>query len=271
MGSSKRKRRIPMLGMPDKETLKVYAPRGNYRKIQTKYSTRIETRRVVLLWGSSFLGKALLGIIGQLRSHVKRRAKAGLIERVDWTPRYSRTAKWRRKSQSCEIDLTAAYTSAALKIGAIELWMYKKLMTLHKKTRLVAVGSLGTQRLITTFRKGKLARSKKEEEETRWVWLSIVAEVDRTMSALMEEAGSDFRYYWFDAIFVRKGSERRIQEKAKALGYGTKKVYVLTRRNHSEFKTSDGRNFPVMRLGGIESPIPQAPRVHRPLVGRATQ
>lgn len=250
MGSRKRKTRVPMLGLPDEETLKIYAPKGNYKKIQTKYTTRIETRRTVLLWGSDFIGRGLLGVIGQLRSHVKKRARLGLIDRVDWTPRYSKTAEWRKKSESCEIDLTAAYTSAALKIGAIDLKMYRRLMKLHKKTRLVAVGSLGTQRLVSTYRKGKLVGTRKEEEETRWVWLSIVAEVDRTMCELMKEAGGDFRYYWFDAIFVKKGSESRIQEKAKKLGYGSKKVYVLTRRKDGEFKTSDGRNFPVMRPAG---------------------
>jgi hypothetical protein len=243
-----------MLGLLDEETIKLYAPRGNYKKIQTKYSTRIETRSSVLLWGSNFIGRSLLGIMGQLRAHVKKNMKEGRVTKTDWIPKYTRTSEWRRRSKSCEIDLTAAYTSAALKIGAINLKMFKRLMKLHKKTRLIAVGSLGTQRMVSTFRNGRAISMKKEEEETRWVWLSIVAEVDKTMHDLMKEAGPDFRYYWFDGIFVRQGAEKRIQAKAAQLGYGTKKKYILTNRTFQQFKTSDGRNFPVMRLGGLTAP-----------------
>jgi hypothetical protein len=182
---------------------------------------------------------------------VRRRAKEGLIEKVDWVPRFSQTARWKRQASACEVDLSSAYASAALKIGAIELKLYKRLMTFHKKTRLVAVGALGTKRTVATFKKHKLAKSVQEIEETRWVWDAIMAEVDRTMCQLMETAGGDFLHYWTDAIFVKKGAEARIQKKANELGYRTKKVYMLAKMTPQQFSTSDGRKFPVMRLGGL--------------------
>ncbi len=240
-----------MMGEPDEETLALYAPRGNYKKIQTSYSCRIECKKVVLCFGRNYMGEGLLRIIGMVRNEVKKRAADGLVERVEWTPMFSKTSRWKRKAQACEVDLTSAYASAALKIGAVTLKTYKRLMTYHKKTRLVAVGSLGTKRLVSTFKRGKLTGCAEVVEETRWVWDSIVAEVDRTMCKLMETAGDAFLHYWTDALFVKKGAEKKIQKAARALGYGTKKVYILAERRGREFKTSDGRAFPIMSLGGL--------------------
>ena len=232
-----------------------------YVTTATGYSVRVDPVEddgsPTIIFSETYMGPTLMGAIGKVRNHVKSRVEAKLVQWCERDPEYTAVGPALRAANAdparcCEIDLTAAYLTAARDIGAISpdvyRWILKKF---NKESRLKIIGSLGTQHTIRSFKNGKeigKAKFRPYDPGTRKVWDSIVAYTDKIMRALRSSAGRDFLYYWADAIFVRPGARQRVAARAGALGFRVKaptKIYTLSRsttRPHG-LDCSDGRPF----------------------------
>lgn len=242
----------------------------HYVATATGYSVRVDPVELdgspTIIFSESYMGPTLMGAIGKFRNHVKGRVAAGLVQWCEREPVYTAVGPALRAANAdparcCEIDLTAAYLTAARDIGAISpdiyRWILKKF---NKESRLKIVGSLGTQHTIRSYRHGKeigKPKFKPYDADTRKVWDSIVAYTDKIMATLRSAAGRDFLYYWADAIFVRPSARKRVADAARLLGFQTKhptKIYTLSRsktRPHG-LDCSDGRPFSTPAMKAVE-------------------
>lgn len=106
-----------------------------------------------------------------------------------------------------EIDLTAAYTVAAQKLGIIAKETLNKLQAASKQTRLAALGSLAKTEKRFKYDGGgvvydsQLTESTTKTEETKPLFYQAAAEVEKIILPIMEE-NPDIFFYWVDALFL---------------------------------------------------------------------
>lgn len=131
-----------------------------------------------------------------------------------------------KNSADCwEVDLTAAYWQSAFLNGIIDRRLYEQGLKVDKLTRLAAIGSLIKKEDLFLLENNNL-----EKIACGYVhpfffstWQTIVGHVDDTMRAAVSEIGSDFLFFWVDAVFV---ANLPAAEKASAIftafGYESK-------------------------------------------------
>lgn len=233
----------------------------SYTTRATGYSIRVEGEEAdgpIVVFSESYIGPVLMGAIGKVRNHVRSRVKAGLVRWCEKKPVYTAAGRplvgpsAADPARCCEIDLAAAYLTAARDIGAIEPGIYRWILRkFGKESRLKIIGSLGTKHTVRHWRRGAEIGSVSitpYDPDLRRVWDSIVSYTDKIMAHLQSAAGRDFLYRWADAIFVRPRARARVAERARRLGFGVKaptKIYTLARAKDdpNRIDCSDGRPF----------------------------
>lgn len=238
---------------PDMATVKRYAPDGNYTQYSSGYSCRIDTGTHVLSWSEEPCGVGMLALISQARSLAGKAVREGKVQPVKWRPKFATRGKLLRACDAVELDVSAAYLSAARKLGVLPEYFCKRLEQCHKRTRLKVVGALGSRVSVTEFKNWKPVETKsKFDPDTCKAWEWIVADLDRSMHEMAEACGGDFLFYWTDAIFAqnsRDGSvatRNRIVAKARELGYEVKaKLVKVERIDKRAVFMGDGRRFAV--------------------------
>ena len=249
------KQRLAFLGsVPNPEILKHYFPSGDYVQKSSGYSCRVEDSRYCISWSHEYMGPGLMNIIGCTKAHVRKRVRDGVIQAVAWEPKFQSTSRLIQNCEAVELDLSAAYLSAALKLGVVSEKIGAWIKRCAKRNRLKIVGSLGTTTTVTDFRVHRPAGfTMHRDKDTGFAWDQIVREVDRTMWELAETAGGDFLFYWTDAVFAKADSiltRKRIIAAAKDRGYDVKVRLVRIKVKGSKILASDGRAFPVQMEGG---------------------
>jgi len=228
------------------ETVRLFCKDGNYKRVSTSSCVRIETDRYCLVWSANVIGPGLLSIISMVKAHVKKQVKDGNVRHVVDKPLFCDLSGTNYDTKPfVEIDISAAYATAARNIGALSEKMYQMLMKISKRSRLIAVGCLGTKRIVTEYEEWKQTSSGVEfDADTLAVWNSIVAEVDREMRQLRRMAGPDFLMYWTDAMFVLPSAKDRIMSIIPSTGYAAKHKTSGELRKYKEYVlASDGRRF----------------------------
>lgn len=254
----------------DHATARIFAG-DSYSTIGTNYSVRVKPDlpgRQGIVWSDSPMGPRLISFIGQFRNHVLGRVNEGLVTFCRRQPDYFADGRALRNRQrpfdpvtGCEVDLTAAYLSAARDLGAVDPKLARLILRkFSKESRLKIVGSLGTIHTVRHYTAGWEDRPPEHRpynETLRRVWDSIVAHTDRFMATLKTAAGRDFLFYWVDAIFVKPEARDRVRDLVKAAGWDCKsprKHYQIQRdpANPWKLRVSDGREFSTPALKAAE-------------------
>lgn len=240
---------MTILGKATPESIAHFAPDGSYKSTITNCTTRIETETDVVVFSERFIGPGLLKLIVMTRAEVKRNYVADQIIQCQAAPEYSQLGNFEKKSAAVEVDISKAYLTAALKIGAISKFTHDRLHGCAKQTRLMVLGSLATRKVVSQYEDGKrVSQEHVQDQECAQVWRWIVAEVDQTMRQVAKELKKGFLYYWFDAAFVTTGSVKQAEQAMAERGYGSKKTMVKIHKDGKfVYVLNDGRErkFPI--------------------------
>lgn len=258
MGPKKRlaKVRLFVKGIPVQAVVDHYFPTGDYKKVLTSGATRYDGGGISLCFGSRWMGPGLMLLIGKVRAEVLKNYTDEKISPVLVSPEYFKLGEIKRKSAAVEVDISKAYLTAALKIGAISQFTHDKLLTCAKSTRLVVIGSLGTKRVVSEYFEGDEVHSEIEVNyNLKEVWGWIVAEVDKTMREVAASLGKGFMYYWCDAAFVKASHVAAAQQAMKDHGYESKSSMVTIRKDGKKVYILGGgkapREFPVKHTATV--------------------
>lgn len=119
------------------------------------------------------------------------------------------------KGEFIEIDLTQAYWNCALLNNIISenTYLYANNPKISKKARLIALGTLAKcTRTIEYDGQKYIGRPVEMEAPTAKLFYLCCKDVADFMQHLGREAGSDFIFYWVDAIFLKKGDASKYAE-----------------------------------------------------------
>ena len=157
-----------------------------------------------------------------------------------------------------EVDLTAAYLTAARTLGLISADTVKRLSRFPKRWRLRILGAIATRRTIQEYdAAGRAAASSvKMDPDLRRAWFVIVGYVDRFQDLLSQLLGPGFLFYWYDNTFCAGGSVTARITKAVQLPHKVKhgRLWWIRRGSLMLVTIDDGRRFflpvPDLTRGG---------------------
>lgn len=234
---------------PSAALLKWAAPDGNYDRIDTRFSSRIITPSGVVVVSTSYLGRGGLALIARTRAAVRRALAAGEVAEVDHEPRFARVMSYWPRSwlDATEVDIRGAYVRAARLIGAIDAELYLRLQSVSKKMRLIAIGSLATEKHHFTYREGvRVGYTVEVDADLKNVWRKIVSHVDKSV----DEAGRNVAWFsWCDAVFARRGAGECVTWRLLRQGYASKRKDCAIRRFGGGVQVDDGRVFSLPYKG----------------------
>lgn len=112
-----------------------------------------------------------------------------------------------------EYDLKNAYWLKTFALNLIDEHLYQKGLTVSKKSRLAAIGSLAREKKVIEF-DGVTQHDRPPlvSRKTRFLWNVISYEVGKVMFEASKIAGDDFLFFWVDAIFVKGKSADKIEK-----------------------------------------------------------
>ena len=127
-----------------------------------------------------------------------------------------------------KVDVSAAYFNAAIQLGIISDGLRKEFMDRFgnepdfKKMRLMLLGCLATRKVKDVYIAGSIVPELQTEkvEETRDVYMFIC----RQISDLMLQSGAfkDAFYFYWDCVFTKDESAKKISEHFERSGYSCK-------------------------------------------------
>lgn len=103
-----------------------------------------------------------------------------------------------------EVDLNAAFWEFAYKRAYIDQKIYHYgIDKVSKKARLISLGNLAKRTAIMKFDGKEFDKVEFEKSETEDIFFDVSKMTADTMSNLQFMLGSDFLFYWCDAVFVQ--------------------------------------------------------------------
>lgn len=120
-----------------------------------------------------------------------------------------------------EVDLKTAYWEMIYKMGLISDELYETgTQKVSKKTRLAAVGALARQLDTYEFDGYKSNKIGTERRQlTEHIWFEICERTARLLKKAVQAAGKDYLFYWVDAIFIREGALKAVQNVFSEAGF----------------------------------------------------
>lgn len=198
----------------------------------THNSTHIKTDMGDMMFtnGGGKLNLRELAFIKRFREHYVRVGK-GLDYDLGYAkvkPVYQKFNPWQGLAKDVvEIDIRRAYPTAGRILGIVNDQFYEEGIKFPKQTFLIAIGSLNRKRktiAVDQTGRRKILREEKPMPYMSNLWSSIVGYIDFVMQKAWALAGADARFYWCDAIFVRRRSARKIQELLLQYGFESRVV-----------------------------------------------
>ncbi len=105
-----------------------------------------------------------------------------------------------------EIDLKGAYWHQAYKLNLFDKVLYQKGLTVTKKSRLAAIGTLAKVKQIVEYNgKEEVNLPPERSKETEFLWNVISYRIGKIMARASKAAKNDFLFFWVDAIFIKEG------------------------------------------------------------------
>lgn len=127
--------------------------------------------------------------------------------------------------EAYEIDLKRAYFETLNKMGLLSPELYEKGRhenQVSKVGRLASIGSLAKRTRTIKFDGVKQTNSGlSDEQPTAFLWDTICYKVGKIMMDAAKESGSEFIFFWVDAIFVKENTKDKIVELFKSYGFNS--------------------------------------------------
>lgn len=162
------------------------------------------------------------GTYKKVRNYFKKEGSTGKIKYFYYN---KNTSPGQTIEGVTEIDLKNAYwhTAYTLPKDGTTLFseeIYKKGLTVSKKSRLAAIGSLAKVVSVWEFNGEKEIKHPPEKSETtEYLWHTICNKIGKIMAKGSKVAKNDFLFFWVDAIFVKNESAKEVAELFKKHGY----------------------------------------------------
>lgn len=119
-----------------------------------------------------------------------------------------------------EVDLKNAYWDTNYQMKLVDEDIYKKGLTVAKKSRLAAIGSYAKK---TSVIKYDGIEQKQEPDElsikTAFLWHTISHKVGKIMAKASRVAKANFLFFWVDACFVQAESVEAVKAYFASMGY----------------------------------------------------
>lgn len=138
-----------------------------------------------------------------------------------------------------ELDVNGAYWEIAYILKYISKEIYLKGLTVDKKTRLVALGSMASTKKIyeVSPEKGKVLLETICNETTRSYFFHIAKYLDDIIQEVVEKVGRKHVYfYWVDAMFIDSYAVKLVHKEFEKRGLKMKEVKLASLYIKSETK-----------------------------------
>lgn len=180
-----------------------------YETRETQYSTVICVPGIRYICSDNAVGIGLIKLMQCVKSDAK---KAVATETV-----YEKTVDAKMidfDGVIYEYDKTSAYLQAAHALNIVSDKTYLRLKSVTKRSRLIAIGSLATTKVIRRYENGVQIgdAETKRDEHLYGCWIAIVNRVAREMRYHLHNSDACIAY-WFDAIYATR--EMRMDETYK--------------------------------------------------------
>ncbi len=172
-------------------------------------------------------------------NEVRKRLENSGIEPANGVPSYFRFYRLKEGvyKDVIEMDLSAAYWSAAHQLGYIDDTLYEKGLLYSKKVRLMALGAAASVKRSFYFDGEKFNKTgEKKNQQGRDAFRTIASYIDRLMTSICEANPSIFGY-WVDAFFLPASEIDFVRDNIQAAGLNFKFVEL----SKMEFSKDSGR------------------------------
>jgi hypothetical protein len=198
-----------------------------FRLQETSNSQTIEAAgysRVIL--SDEFLNGKELAFVKSVKKEIERRVSNKEAETIDPDAvKYFRFGKYPpgEYSDILELDINSAYWKTAHDLKVISPETYQNGLTVTKRARLVALGSIASVKHIYQFDGVELNFCEtKENLETRGYFFKIADTVSRIILDFIEENPNAVFFFWVDALFIKAEIKNECLDFFRARGYEMK-------------------------------------------------
>lgn len=180
-----------------------------------------------------------INFISTVKRHVKNKIETGRLVVGEPIKKAAYFDPGNKRSgfvkNAYEVDIDSAYWDTAYKFKIISRAIYRYGLTVPKKVRLMALGSLGKKTSVYYF-DGKKMNTMEPifDKDTCYFWDKICAHIGDVMTTIASNIdNNDYFFYWTDALFVRKSAVTEVKRMVRKAGYNYK-VEVIKKITFSE-------------------------------------
>lgn len=171
------------------------------------------------------LKNADLGFIKRTKEHILKQE----IETGTGKVRYFHfNSNYGTHTDIAELDISGAYWVTALKMGLISKDVYEKGLKVDKKVRLIALGSIATEKAIFHYDpfEGMKFIGTESDKKGRSYFFHIARHVGAVMSQFTNMFPSAVLFFWVDALFIKEQYTAAAVAYFEGNGFKLKPKYV---------------------------------------------
>lgn len=208
----------------------------NFKVIQTGYTSQIQTQNINYFCyepTASGRKKEILNYRSKILKQIKEQniyfdVPKGKIKYFE----LSKSLQEQKNKTVYNLDISSAYPKCLFNLGFINQALFNDLMQTDKITRLKAIGSIATRKLVTTFENGIPVNTEiMEDKYCRDIFFLLCYEIGELIYKISQEMKS-FLFFWFDGIYFTNKKEMARAEQ------------ILTEANYN-FKSEILKKFTV--------------------------
>jgi hypothetical protein len=238
---------------PEADMMQFFKSRGKpFEVIRTAYTSQFLGGPFAYIVSRERLYLKHLGLIRSLRLMVTKQVEGKTIHAAHPEKLFAynqRTVTGMKGTfpDILEVDLSAAYISAAYQLNYINRDMFNKLLATKKIYRLKILGSLATKKITTRYDEaGKIVETLESRDPMLTAcWRNIVSHVNGDMQEQCKRSDK-WLFYWVDNFFSSPALSTAFNT-FRDRGYGLKisRTSAVYQRNlsHYVFALADGRYF----------------------------
>lgn len=170
--------------------------------IQTANTTKIQSLKGNYVGYTMYLRKKDLTLITRVKKEIEKNniTYNKRIKHIDYVTKFMPKL---RQGAVHSVDISAAYwyTAHHLKFISEDLFKEGLRKKYSKKARLIALGALASQPLISDFDGKKYKIIKTEQPITASIFYKCAEVVNDLITAIAGFLGNDFIFYWVDCVY----------------------------------------------------------------------
>lgn len=239
-----------------KQFQKLQDQKRDFQLVKTSYTKKIITQDEIIFFNDEGADdKKNLLLISAVRNDAKKYLENNTVNKFykNNTDFFNLLDIVNTKKVIKKIDFKSAYWIYAMKMGVVSEETNNKFIEWYagidsfyaKQSRLKALGSFATTKLITVFEKGRYKYTMPPiEEPTKHLYMAICDGIDRLMKDVNFNIPGCVYYYW-DCIFVEEEFSNEAVEFIKNKGYD-----VSIEETKLEFVTLGGVGYLLSIVDG---------------------